>query len=185
MLALISFELLPVVVAAIGAAVLVILIKAVNVRQAARAIDRRVVILIACSVALSTALEATGGSRYIAQVLLHAVGAEASPAIALSAYFFVVMVMTNVLSNNATALLFTPVGIGLAGSLGVDPFVFLLATIFASDSSFATPIGYQTNVLIMGPGHYRFVDYVRAGLPLNLLLWIVFSLAAPWYYNLS
>ncbi len=185
MLAVIATEALPVVVAAVGAAVLVILIRAVNVRQAARAIDRRIVFLIACSVALSTALEATGGARYIAQTLLDAVGAEASPALALSAYFFVVMAMTNVLSNNATALLFTPVGIGLAVSLGVDPFVFLVATIFASDSSFATPIGYQTNVLIMGPGHYRFVDYVRAGLPLNLLLWIVFSLVAPWYYNLT
>jgi di/tricarboxylate transporter len=184
MLALISTEIVPTVVAALGAALATMLARALNVRQAARAIDRRIIVLIATSIALSTALEATHGSEYLASAMISAVGMDAAPAVLLSGFFFVVMVVTNFLSNNATALLFTPIGIGLAQSLGVDPLLFLMASIFASDSSFATPIGYQTNVLVMGPGHYRFIDYLRAGIPLNLLLWIVFTVVASLTYGL-
>jgi len=184
MLALISAEVVPTVVAALGAAVATMLVRALNVRQAARAIDRRIIVLIVTSIALSMALEATRGSEYLAATMIATVGVNAAPAVLLSGFFFMVMVMTNFLSNNATALLFTPIGIGLAQSLGVDPLLFLMASIFASDSSFATPIGYQTNVLIMGPGHYRFIDYLRAGLPLNILLWIVFTVVASLAYGL-
>jgi di/tricarboxylate transporter len=66
----------------------------------------------------------------------------------------------------------------------MDPKVFAVAVVFAANCSFATPIGYQTNLMVMGPGHYRFADFVRAGLPLTLILWLAFSLFAPWYYNL-
>lgn len=184
MLALISAEVVPTVVAALGAAVATMLVRALNVRQAARAIDRRIIVLIVTSIALSMALEATRGSEYLAATMIATVGVNAAPAVLLSGFFFMVMVMTNFLSNNATALLFTPIGIGLAQSLGVDPLLFLMASIFASDSSFATPIGYQTNVLVMGPGHYRFIDYLRAGLPLNILLWIVFTVVASLAYGL-
>jgi di/tricarboxylate transporter len=184
MLALISFEVVPTVTAALGAAVMTIIAKALNIRQAARAIDRRIVVLVACSIALSQALEATNGSAYLANGIIGMLGDGAGPAAVVSTFFFVVMVSTNFLSNNACALLFTPIGIGLAQSLGVDPLLFLMATIYASDSSFATPIGYQTNILVMGPGQYRFVDYIRAGVPLNLLLWVVFTIAASVYYGL-
>jgi di/tricarboxylate transporter len=184
MLALIAFEIVPTVTAALGAAVMTIIAKALNIRQAARAIDRRIVVLVACSIALSKALEATSGSAWLAGGIIGLLGPEAGPLAVVSTYFFVVMVSTNFLSNNACALLFTPIGVGLAASLGVDPLLFLMATIYASDSSFATPIGYQTNILVMGPGQYRFVDYLRAGIPLNLLLWVVFTVAAAVYYGL-
>lgn len=94
-------------------------------------------------------------------------------------------VFTNVLSNNACAVIFTPIGLGLAQGLGVAPEIFAYAVVFAANCSFATPIGYQTNLLVMGPGHYRFSDYMRAGIPLVLLLWLSFSAFAPFYYHLQ
>jgi di/tricarboxylate transporter len=108
----------------------------------------------------------------------------AGPTIILSAFFLLVAVFTNILSNNATAVLFTPIGISIARELGVDPMIFVFAVIFAANCSFATPMGYQTNLLVMGPGHYKFADFFKAGAPLVLLLWIIFSLFAPFYYGL-
>jgi di/tricarboxylate transporter len=96
----------------------------------------------------------------------------------------IVAIFTNVLSNSATAVLFTPIGIGIANQLGVDPMIFVYAVIFAANCSFATPMGYQTNLLVMGPGHYKFSDYFRAGAPLVILLWLVFSIFAPIYYGI-
>jgi di/tricarboxylate transporter len=94
-----------------------------------------------------------------------------------------VVIMTNVLSNNATAVLFTPIAVNMAQEMGVDVMPFILAVIFGANCSFATPISYQTNLLVMGPGHYRFADFVRAGTPLILLLWLTFSLYVPWLFG--
>jgi len=88
------------------------------------------------------------------------------------------------LSNNATALLFTPIAIGIASSMGVSSLPFIHAVIFAANCSFASPLGYQTNLLVMRPGNYRFADFFRAGAPLVILLWLTFTVMAPWYYGL-
>ena len=98
--------------------------------------------------------------------------------------FLVVGLVTNVLSNNATAVLFTPIAIGVAERLGVAPLPMVVAVILAASCAFATPIGYQTNMLVMGPGHYRFRDYMIGGGPLLILMWLVFSIVGPWYYGL-
>jgi len=91
---------------------------------------------------------------------------------------------TNIISNNAVAILFTPIAVDLGLALGIEPHVFAVTVLFAANCSFASPLGYQTNLLVMGPGHYRFADFARAGAPLILLLWGVFSVFAPWYYGL-
>ena len=98
--------------------------------------------------------------------------------------FLVTSLMTNILSNNATAVLFTPIAIGIADQLGAPPMPFVVAVILAASCSFATPVGYQTNMLVMGPGHYRFRDYLIGGGPLVILMWVVFSIVGPWYYGL-
>ncbi len=97
--------------------------------------------------------------------------------IILSAFFFATAVTTNVLTNNATAVLFTPIAISTATQLGVDPLIFVYAVIFAANCSFATPMGYQTNLLVMGPGHYEFRDFVRTGTPSSFCSgWPILSL---------
>jgi di/tricarboxylate transporter len=101
----------------------------------------------------------------------------------LSALFLIVAALTNVLTNNAAAVLFTPIAVNVAAGLGTDAFPFALAVTFGASCSFATPIGYQTNLLVMGPGHYRFRDFVTAGSPLIFIVWAAFSLFVPWYYD--
>lgn len=169
---------LPIVIAALGAATLMIAIGALNLRQAVRALDRKIVLVVAATLGLGEALYHTGGAVYVAQSMLNLMGGAGTPAI-LSGFFLLVALFTNILSNNACAVLFTPIGIGLAQQIGIDPRIFAITVVLAANCSFASPVGYQTNLLVMGPGQYGFSDFVKAGLPLLLLLWLVFSLVAP------
>ncbi|MDZ7602856.1 MAG: SLC13 family permease [Hoeflea sp.] len=178
-----AFSILPIVVAAVCGAVLMLLTGCLSILQAARAFDRQIFLLVGSSVALATSLEATGGASLIASSALGLMQG-ASAGVILSGLFLVMAVLTNILSNNATAVLFTPIALGIAKGMGVAPEPFIAAVIFAANCSFATPIGYQTNLLVMGPGHYRFRDFLRAGTPLALIIWLTFSLLAPWYYGL-
>ena len=98
--------------------------------------------------------------------------------------FIIIALLTNILSNNASAVLFTPIAINIAAALGTDPTPFIFAVIFGASCSFASPIGYQTNLIIMAPGHYRFMDFVKTGTPLIIILWVGFSILFPWYYDL-
>jgi Trk K+ transport system NAD-binding subunit len=176
--------LVPIEIAALCGAGAIILTGCLNVRQATRALDRQIILLVAASIAMAAALEATGGARFLASHLVQALAGQ-EPAVVLSAMFLLVAVLTNVLSNNATALLFTPIAISTAGQLGVGPTAFIHAVIFAASCSFATPIGYQTNLLVMGPGNYRFKDFVRAGTPLLIIMWLSFTMLGPWYYGIE
>ena len=182
-IALSASGLVPIVIAAVGGAVAMVTGGCLNIHQAARAIDRQIIFLVGAALALGTAMSATGGADYLAHTIVAGLG-DAGAAVTLSVLFLVVAVFTNILSNNATAVLFTPIALGAAAELGVDPRVFVYAVIFAANCSFVTPIGYQTNLLVMAPGHYRFGDFVRAGTPLVLVIWATFSLFAPWYYGL-
>jgi di/tricarboxylate transporter len=176
--------LMPIVIAALAGALAMVAAGCLNVRQAARAFDRQIYLLIGASLAMAQPLDATGGAMFLAQGMVSALEG-ASPAMLLSAMFALVAVLTNLLSNNATGVLFTPIAIGTAAELGVDPMPFVIAVIFGANCCFASPIGYQTNLLVMGPGHYRFSDFLRAGTPLVILIWLAFSLFAPWYYGLG
>jgi di/tricarboxylate transporter len=175
-------NILPIEVAALAGAAAMIVGRCLNVRQAARAVDRRVMLLVATALALGSALQATGGASFLAHGLVSALDGM-DPAVTLSAFFLLIVVMTNVLSNNATAVLFTPIAVNMAQEMNVEVMPFILAVIFGANCSFATPISYQTNLLVMGPGHYRFADFVRAGTPLIVLLWLTFSLYIPWAYG--
>ncbi len=173
----------PIVISAVTGALVMIFYGCLNIGQAARAIDRRIVLLIAASIAMAHALDKTGGASFIAQGMVDALAGQSSTVL-LSALFLVVAVLTNLLSNNATALLFTPIAVGIAVSLEVSPVPFVHAVIFAANCSFASPMGYQTNLLVMGPGNYRFVDFFKTGGPLVIVIWATFSAIAPWYYSL-
>lgn len=173
----------PVVIGAVTAALAMIVAGCLNIRQAMRAFDHRIYLMIGASLAAAAALEATGGAGAIADSAVGAIAGTA-PWITLSAIFLVTSLMSNILSNNATAVLFTPIAIGIAHQLGVAPMPFVVAVILGASCAFATPVGYQTNMLVMGPGHYRFRDYLIGGGPLVLLMWVVFSIVGPWYYGL-
>ena len=119
----------------------------------------------------------------MADAMLAAVG-DAAPAVVLSAFFLLVAVLANLISTKATAVLFTPIAVSIAHGLNVPPEAFVVAVVFAANCSFASPIGYQTNLLVMAPGNYRFADFVRVGTPLLIIVWLTFSLVAPWYYGI-
>ncbi len=182
-IAVIALGIVPTVFASMAGAFGMIATGCLNIRQAARAIDRRIILLVGSSIAMAAAMAATGGADFIASAATMTLG-EMSPAWFMGGLFIIVAILTNFLSNNATAVLFTPIAIAAAGQLGVDPLPFVVAVILGANASFATPIGYQTNLLVMGAGHYRFRDFVVVGTPLVVIVWIVFCLVAPWYYGI-
>ena len=175
--------LLPILHAAMLAAMAMLASGCINPRQAARAFDLRIFLLIGAAFALGESMQATGAAGFLADVVVGGF-APLGPAVLVSALFLFVAVMTNIISNSATAVLFAPIAVAAAERVDLDPAVLILTVIFAANCSFATPMAYQTNLLVMGPGHYRFSDYMRAGAPLVILLWLVYSAFAPWYFQL-
>lgn len=169
--------------ASIVAATSMILLQCLNHRQAARSLDLRIYLVIAAALAMGAALEMTGAAQMIAEIVVWLAAPYGTLAV-LSAIFLVVAILTNILSNAATAVLFTPIAISAANQIDTDPFPFLLAVIFAANCAFATPIAYQTNMLVMGPGHYKFGDFLRFGGPLVLLMWAAFTIIAPWRFDI-
>lgn len=181
--AAVATDLLPIAAAAFLGAVLTVATGVLSPREATRAIDRRVALLIAAALPMGLALEHTGGARFFADTLVRALdGVE--PYAVLAAFFLLIAALTQVISNNACAILFTPIAVELAQRLGTAAEPFVIAVIFAASCAFATPIGYQTNLLVMGPGHYRFTDFARAGLPMVAIVAAVFLLVAPALYGL-
>ena len=178
-----ALNILPIVVAAIFGSICMILGGALNIRQASRSIDLRIFLIIGASLAMSRAMETTGGVAFLSSNFIE-VFDGAPPAVMISAFFLLCAITTNILSNNATAVLFAPIALGLSSSLSMAPEPFIFAVIFAANCSFATPISYQTNLLVMTPGGYQFKDFMRAGIPLIFIIWITYSLFAPWYFGL-
>lgn len=177
-----AFDVVPIHISAMAGAIILLLIGCLNTRQAARALDGQIILLVAAGMALATALEVTGGAAFLAEQIVTLMQG-ANPVWVMSALFALMAVSTNLLSNNACGLIFTPIAINTARKLGVEPAMFIHAVIFASNCcSFATPIGYQTNLLVMGPGHYSFRDYMRAGIPLMVLVWITYTAFCFLYY---
>ncbi|WP_316977803.1 SLC13 family permease [Shumkonia mesophila] len=173
---------MPIVTASLIGAVAMVATGVLNVRQALRAVDARIMTAIGASLAMGVALQESGGASFLAQLAGDALG-RSNPALVLSALFLIVAAFTNVISNNACAVLFTPIAVSIAAELHVSPAAFAVAVVFAANCSFASPLGYQTNLLVMGPGHNRFLDFARAGAPLIVLLWAASSLVLPWYYG--
>jgi di/tricarboxylate transporter len=133
--------------------------------------------------AIGTAMETSGAGPLIVRELVGLV-VSFGPVAVLSLVYFLTSFFTEFMSHNATAVLITPIAIGLAQQMGVDPHPFVVAVMFAASASFATPIGYATNTLVYAAGGYRFTDFVRVGLPLNLLLWIVAGFVLPLFWPL-
>ncbi len=170
-----------IMVCALAAAFLMILTGCLQLRDAYRSIQGNVLVLIVGAIALGTAMEKTGTAQYYAESFL-GLFHGANPEVILAGIILLTSISTQILTNNATAVLLVPIAISTALSLGVDPKPFIIAVCFGASACFATPIGYQTNLLVYGPGGYRFSDYLKLGIPLNLLVLIVGTLFIPLFW---
>ncbi|WPR76780.1 SLC13 family permease [Algoriphagus sp. NG3] len=176
-----SFEVFPIVVTAVAGAIALIMLGSLTTEQAYKAIDWKVVLMLAGVLSMGAALQKTGGAELIGASIVDTVG-DFGPRAVMSALFALTFLMTNVMSNNATAALLAPIAITIAASLQVDSRPMLMAVTFAASLSFMTPMGYQTNTMIYTPGNYRFSDYIKIGTPLNLLLWLVATIGIPFFF---
>ncbi len=176
-----AFELMAISSAAIVGAVLAIATRCVDLRDAYRSIEWNILFLIYGMLGIGRAMENTGGAELIAHSVVGVMDAFGPLAI-LAAIYLLSSLLTEVVTNNAVAILLTPVVISIAGSLGVDARPFIVAVMFGASASFLTPIGYQTNTYVYGAGGYRFGDFPRVGLPLNLLLWGTAVLLIPRFW---
>lgn len=168
----------PVVLAAVTGAVALVITRCLNLEEAYEGIDWQVIFLLAGVLPLGIALEETGTAQWMAGGVISVVG-SLGPIWVLGAIYFVTAVLNAVVSNNAAAVLMLPIAISTAVGLGVDPRAFVFVIAYAGSCDFATPIGYQTNTMIYGPGGYRFLDYTKVGAPLILLFMLLTTLIAP------
>jgi di/tricarboxylate transporter len=173
-----ALELVPIAVAAIAGAMAMVLAGALSPQQAAGAVEWRVILLLAGALALGTAMEKTGLAHVAAEWMVAGLG-RFGPVALVAAFYLLTALLTETMSNNATVALLAPIAIVSAEAVGLDPRPLLFAVTFAASASFMTPVGYQTNTLIYGPGGYRFGDYMRVGAPLNLVFWVIASLMIP------
>ncbi|HAT18244.1 MAG TPA: SLC13 family permease [Gemmatimonadetes bacterium] len=173
--------LLPIVAAAATGALMMVLSGCVSTEEAYGAIEWNVLFLLAGMLSLGAAMEKTGASTMLADGMIDSVGGL-GPLALLAAFFGATMLLTEVMSNNATVALLLPIAITTAQAIDVDPRAFMFAVVFAASSSFMTPVGYQTNTMIYGPGQYRFKDFARVGAPLNLIFWALGTLLIPWFW---
>jgi di/tricarboxylate transporter len=166
-----------VLLAAMLAAGLMILTKCLSIRNARRSVDWEVLASIAAAFALGTALEVTGAAQQIAETMIRFAGGN--PWIALAAIYAMTLIATELITNNAAAALAFPFAIATARDLDVNAMPFVIAVAMAASAGFATPIGYQTNLMVYGPGGYKFSDYVRIGVPLDILIGVITVVLAP------
>ena len=164
--------------ASVGAIIL-ILTGVISEKEALKSIDLKTVFLFGGSLALATALEHTGAGSLIADTLIGAMGSEVHPLILLVVIFVITCTMTNFMSNTATTALMVPIAVSLAQGLGADPRAVVIATVIAGSCAYATPIGMPANTMVVGIGGYKFIDYVKAGLPLILVSFIICMVILP------
>jgi len=169
---LVAFGLAPVSVAFFGAAVVIVALGGLRMREAYLALDGPLLVLIACLIPVSEAIQKTGGADLIAGALSGAFHGLPG-VVTIGAVMLGSMAVTPFLNNAATVLIMAPIGASLAGTLGFNPDAFLMAVAVGAACDFLTPIGHQCNTLVMAPGGYRFTDYPRLGAPLSLIVLLV------------
>jgi len=176
-----AFGWLPISVVALGGAALMLLTRCLRFQGALRSLDSSVLLILAAALPLGVAMEKTGMAEELARGVI-GVADDFGPIVLIGAVYLVTSILTAFLSNAATAVLLAPIVFRVAVETGIDPKPLLVAVTFGASASFFTPIGYQTNLLVMGPGGYLFRDYLRIGLLMSLILWLAATLLIPLFW---
>lgn len=175
---------LPIAISALVGVLLLLMTRCLNWSDAGRSLSTQVILIVVASLALGEALMKTGGADYLAQIFLYATHGMPAPII-LSALMLLLAILTNIVSNNAAAVIGTPIAISVASQLGLPAEPFVIAVLFGANLSYATPMAYKTNLLVMNAGGYQFGDFMRIGIPLALVMWLTLSFFIPFYYDIA
>ena len=173
-----AFDVVPIPVTAVLGCVALVMTRILEPEDIYRSINWQVIFLLAGVLPLGIAMHTSGAAGFLASQVVSLVG-DMGPVAVLAAIYLLAAIMTETMSNAAAAVLLAPIAISTAGHLGVDPKPFLMAITFAASTGFSTPVGYQTNTMIYNPGGYRYVDFLRAGVPLNILFCILSTIFIP------
>ena len=175
------FNILPIEFGVILGVVALLLAKVITPNEAYNSIHWQVIIVIAAFIPMGIAVQDTGLSKNISDMISNVVNLfpdNLAPYVLLAIIYLLTMILTELASNAATAIIMTPITLSLAGDL-YSPIPFIFAVCFAASASFITPVGYQTNLMVFGPGGYRYSDYIKVGLPLGIILWIISVIMIP------
>ena len=176
-----AFKVVPILVAALLGAVGMVVSRCLTIEEAYQSIDWKVIFLLGGILPLGLALQQSGTASWLANTIMAPV-VRLGPLVVLAALYLITAVLTEAMSNNTAVVLLAPITLSLASVLNVSPRPLLMAITFAASTSFATPIGYQTNTMVYAPGGYRFLDFTRVGAPLNLLFWITAVILVPVFW---
>jgi len=176
-----AFNVTPIVVSSIAGCVAMVLTGCLTTEEAYQSINWKIIFLLAGVIPLGTAMENSGAAQILSTTVLDVLG-PIGPTAVLTGFIFLSMMLTNIISNQATAALLAPIALQSAASLGIDSRPLLMAITYAASLSFMTPVGYQTNTMIYGPGQYKFTDFTKVGTPLNLILWVLATFLIPWIW---
>ena len=176
-----SLNIMPIMMAAIIGSMFLVITRCITMEEAYNAIDWKVIFLLAGAISLGVALDTSGAATLISTFLIGIVG-SLGPIAIVSALYILTSMLTESMSNNASAVLLAPIAIATSVALEVDARPLLMAIAFAASSSFMTPVGYQTNTMIYGVGNYKFSDFLRVGAPLNIIFWILATFLIPYFF---
>lgn len=171
------------VTAALIGAGMVVALQCISVQDARQSVDLGVLLTIAASLGLGSALEKSGAAAYLAEAVMSL--ANNDPLLLLIITYVMVSLATEIITNTAAAVLMLPLVLAMCGQLGLNPQPYVMTIMMAASASFATPIGYQTNLMVMGPGGYHFRDFLKAGLVMNIFVGIITVSLVPWVWNLQ
>ena len=177
-----ALGLVPILKGALVGLILLMVLRVISTNETYQAINWQVIILIAALIPVGIVIQKSGTADWLATAMYQAVelfDPALRPVVMVSLIYLVTMILTEMVSNAATAIIMTPIAISIAMQIGLDPKPFIFSVCFAASASFITPIGYQTNLMVYGPGGYKFSDYIKVGLPLAISLWIMATFLIP------
>ncbi|MFQ6677022.1 MAG: SLC13 family permease [Fidelibacterota bacterium] len=180
-----ALGIIPILTGALIGMILLLTLRVITTNEAYNSINWQVIILIAALIPIGIVIQESGAAKLIASMLsnlTNMVSVENRPFVMLSLIYLVTIILTELASNAATAIIMTPIAISAAIQLGLDPRPFIFSVCFAASASFITPIGYQTNLMVYGPGGYKFSDYVKVGLPLAITFWLMGTFLIPVFW---